>query len=90
MKLKSLVDELVEKLESVNYLVNRAKSVIDEPVETIEYLGVIWDSKGIKREDKVNEKLDKILRDLEVNVDKEKDHADLEKIVGFLNYYLKL
>ena len=88
-KLKTLVHEVVKKLESVQWLVNRSKSIIDEPVEEIEYLGVIWDSKGIKRTDQTETQLEEMVTRLESKIEQSFDQKELEKVAGTLNYYLK-
>lgn len=85
-KLKNLVNSLVEKLTKLNWKINEKKSIF-EPVEEIEFLGAIWNSEGIRREEKIDLELKEILKSLKENDELEPEK--LEKFSGFLNYYLK-
>ena len=76
--LEDIRDRLLIKLN-----INEEKSVL-EPTKVITFLGAIWDSHGVKRKQEITDTLPLVIINTHANLKEKK----LQKIRGYLNYYL--
>ena len=81
--LNNLVKALLEKLARIKWEINFKKSSLT-PKKSINFLGAIWNQYGVKRCEDITLRLPGIIS-LTRTITK---HKSLQKIRGFLNYYL--
>jgi hypothetical protein len=83
--LKSIVERLLFKLTKAKWKINASKSIL-QPQESVEFLGAIWNDKGVTRSAKATKAVEEILSFTYNNEYPLKSKLH-QRIRGFLTYY---
>lgn len=81
--LTKILKALLLKLKRAGWEINLKKSVL-VPTKSLTFLGATWSSKGVKRNDDISETLLNVILAMKKNL----KTKQVQKIYGFLNYYL--
>lgn len=82
-ELAKILKHLLIKLERAGWEINLKKSVLI-PTKSLTFLGATWSEKGVKRSDDLSETLLNVILSMRKNL----KLKQVQKIYGFLNYYL--